>query len=474
MLLIVTILAILCTFSLTTLSQTVFTPTPTTTPTLTCSNIAREGCIQLYYENVSFYSESNFSQVYLQICEISQPVSPLLCAYTSFLVTCIRDEVSSRIMSGTNSRNLDAEARNILQDCSANTTSIPNDRLILSNFAETVNSIGFYGYYINQGLFSNLQILVNLSTLVLREINSLCVSYSANSLITNASSLTTYINELNIANLTQINCTKFCPECPTRYISTRSDPINSKQFLCQTISSTNLVMNCLCENSMGDIGEACDDGNRDDSDGCSSLCLIEDGWSCNEVFPSMCSMCGNDILEYNEQCNRSMIFCDNTCMVRELYNCIQYDTGIGYNNCTSVNLDTNTSDPGTVNSVYSASGNIFQLTIDLIKVSNFTLTESINYTLVFSKVDNEGIDPASNPLSINLNRLTENLNLTSLTFTPTIMITQGDEFITTYIIDSVFRSMKQGASYSDCLLALINVTEISLDNRPAGKLFVRK
>ena len=50
------------------------------------------------------------------------------------------------------------------------------------------------------------------------------------------------------------------------------------------------------------------------------------------------------------------------------------------------------------------------------------------------------------------------------------MITEGDEFITTYIIDSNFSSMKGGASYSDCLLSLINVTEISLTNRTVGEL----
>ena len=181
MLRIVTIFAILFT---STFSQTILPPTPSPAPTLACPNEAREGCIQLYNENVSFYSESNFSQVFLQICEISQPAAPMLCTYTSVLVTCIRDEIYSSIMSGISSRNLDAEAQIILQNCSVNTTSVPNNFPILSDFAETVNSLGFYGYYINQGLFSNLQILANLvTTLILREINSLCVSHSANSLI---------------------------------------------------------------------------------------------------------------------------------------------------------------------------------------------------------------------------------------------------------------------------------------------------
>ena len=446
--------------------------TPSLAPTLTCSNEARESCIQLYNESVSFYTESNFSQVFLQICEISHPASPLLCNYTSLLVTCIRNQIYSSIMSGINSRDLDAEAQIILQSCSAITTSLPNNILVLSNFAKTVNSLGFYGYYINQGLFSNLQILANLTTLILREINSLCVSHSANSLINNTDSLTAYINELNVTNLTEINCTQFCPECPTRYISTQGDPIFSKQYLCQEISNISLVMNCLCGNSVGDVGEVCDDGNRDDFDGCSSQCMVEESWSCGDMFPSRCSLCSDGILEYNEQCNYTTDGCDNTCMIEELYNCVEFDDAIGYKNCTLVLLDTNSTDPGSVDSVYSTSEDTFQLTLDLIQVSNFT--DDVHFTLVFSKVDNRGINPASNPVSINLNRLRENLGLTSLEFTHTIMITEGDEFITTYIIDDDFRDMKGGASFRDCLLSLINVTEISLTNRPAGGLFVRE
>ena len=31
----------------------------------------------------------------------------------------------------------------------------------------------------------------------------------------------------------------------------------------------------------GALGEDCDDGNTDDSDGCSSLCKMEEGWRCD-------------------------------------------------------------------------------------------------------------------------------------------------------------------------------------------------
>ncbi|HEX5036373.1 MAG TPA: hypothetical protein VFX30_04380, partial [bacterium] len=35
-------------------------------------------------------------------------------------------------------------------------------------------------------------------------------------------------------------------------------------------------------------GEACDDGNAADSDGCSSACAVEDGFTC-EGSPSVCT-----------------------------------------------------------------------------------------------------------------------------------------------------------------------------------------
>ena len=30
------------------------------------------------------------------------------------------------------------------------------------------------------------------------------------------------------------------------------------------------------------------------------------------------------ILEYNEQCDHTMDGCDNTCMIEELYNCVEF------------------------------------------------------------------------------------------------------------------------------------------------------
>jgi cysteine-rich repeat protein len=40
-----------------------------------------------------------------------------------------------------------------------------------------------------------------------------------------------------------------------------------------------------CGNSLLDSGEECDDGNADSGDGCSELCLIEEGWTCTKPVP---------------------------------------------------------------------------------------------------------------------------------------------------------------------------------------------
>jgi hypothetical protein len=39
--------------------------------------------------------------------------------------------------------------------------------------------------------------------------------------------------------------------------------------------------------------EECDDGRTDDGDGCSALCLVEEGWTCDLGSPSSCARCGD-------------------------------------------------------------------------------------------------------------------------------------------------------------------------------------
>jgi cysteine-rich repeat protein len=75
------------------------------------------------------------------------------------------------------------------------------------------------------------------------------------------------------------------------------------------------VVSALCGNGALDEGEACDDGNRMDGDGCGPSCTVEKGWAC-EGEPSVCeSLCGNGILNQGEDCD---------------------GTDLGQNDCTTI------------------------------------------------------------------------------------------------------------------------------------------
>lgn len=41
----------------------------------------------------------------------------------------------------------------------------------------------------------------------------------------------------------------------------------------------------VCGDGMLDIGETCDDGNTENGDGCSDVCQVEDGWTCEDPVP---------------------------------------------------------------------------------------------------------------------------------------------------------------------------------------------
>ena len=61
-----------------------------------------------------------------------------------------------------------------------------------------------------------------------------------------------------------------------------------------------------------------------DGDGCSSICLIEYGYTCaNE--PSDCFICGNGIVDHGEECDdgnrESNDGCSENCMQEEGYYC---------------------------------------------------------------------------------------------------------------------------------------------------------
>merc|ERR1711988_470411 len=62
----------------------------------------------------------------------------------------------------------------------------------------------------------------------------------------------------------------------------------------------------ICGDGIVTDGEACDDLNQDNGDGCDSQCRVERGWSCaggSAKHQSVCDRCGNGIVAGQEQCD---------------------------------------------------------------------------------------------------------------------------------------------------------------------------
>ncbi|MBL7684628.1 MAG: hypothetical protein JNK65_01170 [Deltaproteobacteria bacterium] len=77
----------------------------------------------------------------------------------------------------------------------------------------------------------------------------------------------------------------------------------------------------FCGDGKVDAGEACDDKNTQNNDGCSSDCKIETGHQCGGE-PSVCKsdetpVCGNGKIETGEECDGGDC-CDNTCHAEQL------------------------------------------------------------------------------------------------------------------------------------------------------------
>ncbi|HEY4175180.1 MAG TPA: DVUA0089 family protein [Kofleriaceae bacterium] len=84
----------------------------------------------------------------------------------------------------------------------------------------------------------------------------------------------------------------------------------------------------LCGNGdPDDDGEDCDDGNTDDNDGCSSRCLVEDGFVCDFEAPTTCmiDVCGNGMIDNGEQCDDTNRTngdgCSKTCQLESGFTC---------------------------------------------------------------------------------------------------------------------------------------------------------
>jgi cysteine-rich repeat protein len=82
----------------------------------------------------------------------------------------------------------------------------------------------------------------------------------------------------------------------------------------------------VCGNSIIETGETCDDSNASSTDGCSSSCLIETGYSCTGT-PSTCTaICGDGLVKAAEGCDDANVIsadgCSSTCTVESGYGCV--------------------------------------------------------------------------------------------------------------------------------------------------------
>jgi cysteine-rich repeat protein len=111
----------------------------------------------------------------------------------------------------------------------------------------------------------------------------------------------------------------------------------SPHTMCQ--NPTYCPDDCIaCGNSMRENGELCDDGGIDIGDGCSEICEIEDGYTCNEDIPNICTedaICGNGFEQADETCDDGNTDdddgCSATCETEDGYTC---DNTMNPNVCT--------------------------------------------------------------------------------------------------------------------------------------------
>eukprot|EP01114_Cavostelium_apophysatum_P009496 TRINITY_DN2264_c0_g1_i1.p1 TRINITY_DN2264_c0_g1~~TRINITY_DN2264_c0_g1_i1.p1 ORF type:complete len:313 (+),score=62.85 TRINITY_DN2264_c0_g1_i1:2-940(+) len=81
------------------------------------------------------------------------------------------------------------------------------------------------------------------------------------------------------------------------------------------------------------FGEECDDNNRDDDDGCSGDCEIEDGWNCTKISgqTSKCKpICGDRKLHGYENCDDANTLpndgCSSNCTIEVGWDCEKEDS----------------------------------------------------------------------------------------------------------------------------------------------------
>jgi fibro-slime domain-containing protein len=99
---------------------------------------------------------------------------------------------------------------------------------------------------------------------------------------------------------------------------------NDANLLAYALDSGGAPRPSICGNGVVEDKEACDDGNSMSHDGCSELCVVEEGFSC-PPRGGLCDACGNGKLGGTEACDdgnlRSGDGCDSTCRLETGWSC---------------------------------------------------------------------------------------------------------------------------------------------------------
>ena len=82
----------------------------------------------------------------------------------------------------------------------------------------------------------------------------------------------------------------------------------------------------VCGDTVRTGGEACEQGNTTNGDGCSASCNVEPGWSCTAAVPAVCTpICGDGIRTGTEQCDQGNVAngdgCSSTCQIETGWTC---------------------------------------------------------------------------------------------------------------------------------------------------------
>lgn len=82
---------------------------------------------------------------------------------------------------------------------------------------------------------------------------------------------------------------------------------------CDNTSPPSVCTKCGTGSGVKDPLEACDDGNNNDGDGCSSSCVIEPNGVCNALF-NACTICGDSSPHPTlEGCDPPGVGCSASC-----------------------------------------------------------------------------------------------------------------------------------------------------------------